>query len=47
MFDIIKIINLFEIKCKKYYIINVKRVAKDNETRRLKKKLHFIIKFKL
>ena len=33
-----KIVKLFEIKCKRHYIIYVKRIAKDDETRRLKKK---------
>ena len=32
-----KIVKLFEIECKKHYIINVKRVAKDNEAKRLKR----------
>ena len=41
MFNIIKIINLFEIKYKNYYIINIKRVAKDNKVKRLKKKLFY------
>ena len=38
MFDIIKVIELSEIKCKKHYIMNIKRVAKDDEARRLKKR---------
>ena len=38
MFNIVKIVDLFEIKCKKYYIMNVKRDIKDDETRRLKKR---------
>ena len=38
MFDIVKIVNLFEIECKKYYIMNVKRVIKDDKAKRLKKK---------
>ena len=38
MFDIVKIIELPEIECKKHYIINVKRVIKDDKTRRLKRK---------
>ena len=33
-----KVINLSEIECKKYYIMNIKRVVKDDEARRLKKK---------
>ena len=37
MFDIVKIIELFEIEYKKHYIINVKRVIKDDEARRLKR----------
>ena len=42
MFNIIKIIKLFEIKCKKHYIINVKQIAKDDKARRLKKE-NFIL----
>ena len=37
MFNIVKVIKLFEIKCKKHYIINIKRVIKDDEIRRLKR----------
>ena len=32
-----KIVNLSEIEYKKHYIINIKRIIKDNKTRRLKR----------
>ena len=37
MFNIIKVIELFEVEYKKHYIINVKRVIKNDKARRLKK----------
>ena len=37
MFNIVKIIKLFKIKCKKHYIMNVKRITKDDKARRLKR----------
>ena len=37
IFNIVKIVELFEIECKKHYIMNVKRIAKDDKARRLKK----------
>ena len=37
MFNIVKIVESPEIECKKHYIINIKRIAKDDETRRLKR----------
>ena len=42
MFNIVKIIELLEIECKKHYIINIKRIAKDDKARRLKRK-NFIL----
>ena len=43
MSDIIKVVELPEIEYKKHYIINVKRVVKDDETRRLKKKSFILL----
>ena len=43
MFNIVKVIELFEIKYKKYYIINVKRVIKDDKARRLKKESFILL----
>ena len=43
MFNIVKIVELFKIKYKKHYIINVKRIAKDDEARRLKKKSFILL----
>ena len=37
MSDIVKVIELFGIEGKKHYIINVKRIAKDDKARRLKR----------
>ena len=36
MFNIVKIVKLFEIEYKKHYIMSIERVAKDDKARHLK-----------
>ena len=43
MFNIVKIIKLFKIECKKHYIINIKRIIKDNKAKRLKRKSFILL----
>ena len=38
IFNIVKVIKLFEIEYKKHYIINIKRIIKNNKARRLKRR---------
>ena len=43
MFNIIKIIKLFKIKCKKHYIMHIKRITKNDKTKRLKKRTFILL----